>query len=94
MPGTATRKDRLNFRLDHKHKALIERAAAALGQSLTEFALSHLVRDAQNVIREQETTLLSDRDRQVFLSVLAGDTPPNAALRQAAKTYRQQRVPA
>ena len=94
MPGAATRKDRLNFRLDRRHKALIERAASASGQSLTEFALSHLVRDAQSVIREQEITVLSDRDREVFLSVLEGARPANAALKQAAKIYRRQRAEA
>jgi uncharacterized protein (DUF1778 family) len=92
MPGATTRKERLNFRLDRQHKVLIERAASTVGQSLTEFALSHLIRDAQAVLREQETTVLSDRDRRVFLSMLEADAEPNEALKRAARIYRRQRA--
>jgi uncharacterized protein (DUF1778 family) len=92
MPKTATRKERLNFRLDRQVKSLIEQAATTLGQSVTEFAVFHLVRDARTVLREQETTMLSDRDRQVFLSMLEADAQPNEALKRAAKIYRRQRA--
>ena len=92
MSRAAARKDRLNFRLDRQHKALIERAASTVGQSLTEFALSHLLKDAESVLHEQETKVLSNRDRQVFLAVLDGGAQPNDALKKAAKSYRRQRA--
>ena len=91
MPNTTTR-DRLNFRLCRQHKALIERAAMTLGQSITEFAVGSLVRDAHAVLRQQETTVLSDRDRRAFLSMLEGKAEPNAALQTAARLYRRQRA--
>lgn len=92
MPGAATRKDRINFRLDRQQKALIERAATTAGQSVTEFAVSHLVKEARSVLREQETAMLSDRDRRVFMSMLEAATQPNAALKRAASIYRKQRA--
>ncbi len=92
MSNTTARRDRMNFRLDRQHKLLIERAASTMGQSVTEFALSHLVRDAQEVLREQEVTVLSNRDREIFLSVLESASEPNEALKKAAKSYRRQRA--
>ena len=92
MPSAAIRKDRMNFRLDPQQKNLIERAATTAGQSVTEFAITHLVKEARNVLREQETTVLCDRDRRVFMSMLDADAQPNAALKNAASTYRKQRA--
>jgi uncharacterized protein (DUF1778 family) len=82
----------MNFRLDRQSKTLIERAATTAGQSVTEFAVIHLVKEARNVLREQETTMLSDRDRRVFMSMLDANAEPNAALKKAASTYRKQRA--
>lgn len=39
---------------------------------------------------EAETTPLSDRDRDIFLSLLDDPPPANEALRHAAVAYRQQ----
>jgi uncharacterized protein (DUF1778 family) len=92
MPNAATRKDRMNFRLDSQSKTLIERAATTAGQSVTEFAVIHLVKEARSVLREQETTMLSDRDRRAFMSMLEIDAGPNADLKKAASIYRKQRA--
>lgn len=90
MGNAATREDRLNFRLNAAHKRLIERAASALGQSVTEFAVSSLVRDARKALHENETTVLSDRDRELFLAML--DAEPNEELKRAARAYGRQRA--
>lgn len=39
---------------------------------------------------EAETTSLSDRDRDIFISLLDNPPPANEALRKAAKAYRQR----
>jgi len=84
---------RLNFRLPTEHKSAIEQAAAALGQSVSDFAISTLVQTAQRVIREQDTTVLSNRDRDRFLAALDDSSarPNKALLRAAAKFKRQTR---
>jgi uncharacterized protein (DUF1778 family) len=82
---------RLNFRLPAEIKVAIEQAAAATGQTVSDFAVSTLARAAREVIREQEITVLTDRDRDRFLAML--DDPnlrPNEALKKAAARYKKR----
>jgi uncharacterized protein (DUF1778 family) len=82
---------RMNFRLPRQHKALIEKAARALGQSVTEFAVGTLVQSAQAALQQQATTTLTLRDMKRFVSLLEDPPEPNEALRQAARRYREYR---
>jgi uncharacterized protein (DUF1778 family) len=92
MASAATRNDaRLNFRLSSELKREIEEAADQLGQSVTDFAVSTLVRTARIVAQEQFVTQLSNRDRDRFTALLDdADAQPNDALQAAARTYNQQ----
>jgi uncharacterized protein (DUF1778 family) len=89
---SSTKPERMNFRLGREHKILIEKAASTVGQSLTEFAVTNLIRDARAVLHEHHVTVLSERDWGIFLSVLDTDAEPNEALKKAASTYRRQRA--
>ncbi len=81
---------RLNFRLPADLKTTIEDAAAQLGQSVTDFAVSTLARGAREVIAQHSITRLSDRDRDVFIKALDdADARPNAALAAAARRYKK-----
>ncbi len=82
---------RLDFRLNHQVKEVIERAAAVSGQSLSDFAVSALYRTAREVLEKEQVTRLSDRDRDVFLAVLNSDAKPGEALKRAAKRYKSRR---
>lgn len=87
---TATEPEaRLNFRLDPEIKALIERAARYSGETVTSYAVSTLVRDARQVVQDHEVTTLSERDWELFLSILDDPPPPNEALRRAARRHRE-----
>ena len=79
--------ERMDFRLNPDHKALIERAAAYSGETVTGFAVSTLVREARRVLEEHETTTLSDRDRDRFVDLLDHPPPPIEALRRAARRH-------
>jgi len=82
---------RLNFRLAGDLKKVIEDAAAQMGQSVSDFAVSTLVQAAREVLRDQEVTRLTDRDRQLFVEMLDDTaTQPNQALVEAARRYRKQ----
>ena len=82
---------RINVRLDSELKQIIEEAAAALGQTVTEFTVSTVVREARQVIQDAQFTRLSDRDRDRFLAALeASDSKPNRALKTAARRYQQR----
>jgi uncharacterized protein (DUF1778 family) len=88
--ATETRDARLNFRLRTDLKEVIEEAAAALGQSVSDFAVSTLVEHARAVIEQRNVTVLSDRDRDRFIALLDDTDPrPNPALLKAARRYKK-----
>jgi uncharacterized protein (DUF1778 family) len=86
---TRTRTARLDVRLRKDQKLEIEEAAARLGQSLSEFAVSVLLERSRAVMEQQQRTRLSARDRDLFLKMLDCDTP-NKVLRRAARIYNRQ----
>lgn len=88
-----TRNDaRINVRLPSELKQTIEEAASALGQTVSEFAISTVVREARQVLQDAQITRLSNRDRDDFLKALnAIDAKPNAALKAAARRYGKLR---
>jgi len=82
---------RLNFRLPAELKQTIEEAAARLGQSVSDFAVSTLVRSARDVIEQENITCLSNRDRDRFISLLdKKNIRPNVALAAAARKYKKR----
>ncbi len=90
MP-TINRDARINFRLSCELKRMIEDAAAEMGQSISEFAISTLVQTARKILHEQQITRLSERDRQPFAAILDDESSkPNAALVKATKRYKNQ----
>ena len=80
---------RINFRLPTDIKDVIERAAIASGQSITDFAIQTLVQTAHEVLERQQVRTLSDRDRDIFLAMLDDETEPNEALRRAFAAREQ-----
>jgi uncharacterized protein (DUF1778 family) len=83
---------RLNFRLPADLKQTIEEAAARLGQTVSDFAVSTLVQTARTVIEQENITRLSKRDRDIFLALLEDkDARPNQALLAAARKYKKLR---
>lgn len=89
--ATSDQDSRLNFRLPANLKHTIEEAAAQLGQSVSDFAVSTLVEKARQVIDDHHATVLSDRDRQRFAKILDDrSAKPNRTLAAAAKRYREQ----
>lgn len=87
-----TRNDaRINVRLAGELKQIIEQAASALGQTVSEFTVSTAVREARQVIHEAQFTRLSNRDRDAFLAALdETNLKPNDALKAAARRYRKR----
>ena len=79
---------RLDFRLNRQFKELIDQAASLMGQSVSDFAVSTLVEKARRIVHESSMTVLSDRDRDIFLALLDSDARPNEALKRAAKRYK------
>lgn len=79
---------RLDLRVEEDRKAFLQRAAAARRQSLTEFVLSSAEREAEAVLREQQTMTLSPRASAAFVDALMHPPEPSDALRAAWRRYR------
>jgi uncharacterized protein (DUF1778 family) len=91
--ASVTRNDaRINVRLPSELKQTIEEAASALGQTVSEFAISTVVREARQVLQDAQITRLTNRDRDDFLKALdAIDAKPNTALKAAARRHGKLR---
>lgn len=89
--GGAKNDSRLNFRLTSEVKKTIEDAAAELGQTVSDFAISTLVQSARKILNDQLVTRLSERDCKLFAKMLDDQTTkPNEALVSAVKRYNKQ----
>ncbi|MCF8184861.1 MAG: DUF1778 domain-containing protein [Polynucleobacter sp.] len=77
-PDTA----RINLRTSPEAKALIERAAALMGTTVSGFMVQNAYEAAQRLVSQHETITLSDRDRDVFLAALENPPEPTEALRR------------
>jgi len=81
---------RLDVRLPGRLKNLIQEAAELNGQTVSDFVISTLSQTARRIVQQEQLTVLSDRDRDIFLNMLDADSKPNQALRRAAKWYQKQ----
>lgn len=91
MPESSTNMGtRISFRTNQEIKDLIERAAMSSGLTLTDYALSVLVKHSQQVVDENCVRTLSPKDTEIFLGLLEKEAKPNLALRRAAKRYKQR----
>lgn len=85
-----TKRERMHLRMDAKSKRKLERAAAYEETSITQFVLSNAVEAAERVIEARERVVLSATDWDAFHDALLNPPEPNAALRQAARRYRER----
>lgn len=85
----ATTITHLDFRLDHNLKRRVEKAAALSGQSVSAFAASVIVREANSILAEHATISLNAEASRQFLGRLDQDIKPNRKLRKAAGHHRE-----
>ena len=79
-PGeSAGRGETINLRASHKQKALIDRAAEALGRSRSDFMLETACREAEIVLLDRRYFALSQDAFKRFTAIL--DTPPARSLK-------------
>ena len=79
-----------DLRLPTALKEAVALAAAHLGQTVDEFAVGTLAQTAREVIEQCGETLLSERDWDRFLALIADlEAEPNPALRAAAARYEK-----
>jgi uncharacterized protein (DUF1778 family) len=70
------RGETINLRASQKQKALIDRAAEALGRSRSDFMLATACREAEAVLLDRRYFVLSEEDFRKFTAML--DKPPKS----------------
>jgi uncharacterized protein (DUF1778 family) len=72
---------RIDLRTSAHQKTLLEQAAELKHVSLSSYILASSIKQAQLDLAENETLLLSNRDRDLIMSVLENLPEPNDALK-------------
>lgn len=79
--AVAVKDSRVDFRVSDVQKSLLERAAEIKHLSLSSYILSSSIKQAELDIAENEMLILSNRDRDLVMSVLENPPEPNEALK-------------
>lgn len=80
--GEAGSKETINLRVSAEHKALIDRAAARLGKTRTEFMLECARAAAETALLDERLFLLDEARYAEFLACLDRPVEPSEALRK------------
>jgi len=87
---TSTRKtDRLEARLSRQQKALIERAAAYEGRSVSDFVINSAQKAAEKVVGQHEVWELNGAQSRAFVEALLRPKKPNKRLLDAVNEHRE-----
>lgn len=84
MPGSAAksrerRDSAINLRVSQSQRALIDRAAEALGKNRSDFLLDAACREADAVLFDRRFFVLDEKDHKRFCDAL--DSPPSSNTR-------------
>ena len=77
----STESARINLRTSPEAKALIERAAALMGTTVSAFMLQNAYAAARQVVVDNETLILSQAAFDAFIAACENPSEPNEALR-------------
>jgi len=78
----ANESSRINLRTSADAKAMIERAAALMGTTVSSFMLQNAYEAARRVVADYDTLILTQRDFEAFASSMEKPPKPKAALRK------------
>ena len=86
----ARKLERLEARVTQEQKRIIERSAELRGTSVTEFVVVSAQQAATKTIKDFETLSLRGEARKVFVNALLNPPASNAAVKAAARRYKQR----
>lgn len=78
----AHKDERIDFRANINQKTILERAAEIKHVSLSSYVLTSSLKQAQIDLAENETLLLSNKDRDLIMNLLDNPPEPNEALKE------------
>lgn len=84
MPTAATSSEsaRINLRTSPEAKALIERAAAIMGSTVSSFMLQNAYEAARRIVADKDTLMLSQQAFDSFVATCENPPEPTEALRK------------
>lgn len=80
---------RIDVRVKPEQKKLLELAASIKGVSLSAYLLSNSLEKARAEIEHHQKLVLSDGDRDLFVTLMEHPPEPNRALIEAMAEYQQ-----
>lgn len=83
------KENRITARVPSSVKDTIEQAASLLGTPLNQFMVQASLRAAEDVIRQEQSVLLTRRDVRALFDLLDSPAPANPALREATRRHRE-----
>jgi uncharacterized protein (DUF1778 family) len=78
----ARRTSHIHLRAPQKARDLIERAADATGQTITDFVLNSATSHAVDVLLDQRFFTLTPEQHEEFMRILDNPPPPNEKLKR------------
>ena len=82
-------KARFDAKIPKAQKQLFEYAASLGGfRTLTDFIINAVQEKANSIIKEHDTILASEKDKEIFFDAIMNPPGPNEKLRDAAKRYK------
>ncbi len=88
--SNAMKTARIETRVSTQQKELIERAAAYVGRSVSDFVIANVETAAKQVVEEYERLRLDREQSRVLVEALLAPKRPNTRLREAVENHRQQ----
>lgn len=82
--------ERINLRLKHSAKQLLERAASFEGQTVSKFVLSCALAQAEKTIQTHESMQLNAQDAEAFFDALSQAVVFNDKLTAALNEHEQR----
>ena len=83
--------NRLQIRIDEEAYSILEKAARYQKDSLSHFIREASLKEAEKVIQEHETMVLSEQDWSLLMKAMSEPLSPNEALRKAYTNYKIDR---
>lgn len=83
------KQDRIEIRTSKSERRQFEEAASLSGMNLSEFLRRTALEKSFEVIRKNNSIILSNEDRNAFLNALENPPGPNKKLKQAVKHHKR-----
>lgn len=83
------REQRIEFRSNDKERKQFEEAAFFLGMNLSSFARRTMLEKSAEILRQNNSIILSNEDRDAFLHALENPPKPNKRLKKALEAHRR-----